>query len=1127
MQCFGHLEDELHRHFSESLIFVHNDDDLVGEVGFGQHIAVDLLQQIDTYSAHNDKVANTPIVILGENGSGKSALLANWTLRRLNLSHHNEHIFFHAIGCSRLSCQVSQLLRRLANWLCVKFNLKEAVDLSSDEKLPWILPRLLERASKKGSAIIVLDGLQHIKGRGLKWLPSKLPPNVHMLVSSSVLSRGDVDADAMPTSEYSRQQQTKTQHICDDIKRRNWPTLVMNPLCEESIRSIVAKCLPTEMKKRDGIADDLCSHPNANNPAFLTLTLTGILHSPNSVKQHVACKNTTELIEQMLAQFDFGVQSYGGNSLSLLFVARHGLHEDELYDLLGNMTNKNETSSLCEEDQKLLVKKLCGIGVVRLDTDFGRLFTIPANNPALRDVVFNKYITTTARETAVRSLIVEYFESKNPSLRYCEELPWQQEKNQCPNLGRTLVDLRVLDIMYNAEELKNELLRYLSRLVLSNKLDIVTEFNRSAEKWTKKIKPTSTQMSMMCMFLAEVMKWISINVSQHADMPLFMRDDVKVDHLLYGIVDDPAQVLLSSASATTTHQTQSKQLYFYYRWLWCNWPWIALRVASKSLKDTTDPHSTVSAKKGVEVVDATTLESTVRERALTRTVPLPASLLTKLEKMISSDDSQTQRKSSTTVIIPFSTSRYKSKTQEQEQEEEAPRTNLIDSLEKKERDAKQLLDAIKIERAKRELRLQMLQADEQLASVSLVNSRHHQEHGNSIITELKSRYAKVRDLFDKAVSIESSFADILAALEVHDPANLRRHEELEHQISLSKQQLRDLRNERSVIVEHINQTRSAALSIKSLIETAMEERGEIEPLLTSLRYQAHEVEERRKSALAKKFDSAAFSKRMQLEGKIAKRRQDKLKRVHAISSQPTVEVVKDHPMIRLIGASSTTDAREIVAKLERGQEEAENLRKRQDSLDSHLKDKRPRLARLYNQIQQLGLATDSFSSSSSSSSSHSFPSPIQMDIELQRRQNQLAVISNHTTTVKVALLHLHQRVMDNDELTDIIPGLIVGANSNLHDDAKRVTSLVMDLCKDVLGPSTSSHTSDTPARYKNIRVLNKSEVESRSTEHSRSEVLCEKGTSSARASTVNLLSRSKQGRNASKGLILDAALRLK
>lgn len=91
-------------------------------------------------------------------------------------------------------------------------------------------------------------------------------------------------------------------------------------------------------------------------------------------------------------------------------------------------------------------------------------------------------------------------------------------------------------------------------------------------------------------------------------------------------------MLLSPASAATAHQTQSGEHYYYQRWLWCNWPFIALRVASNQDAAATEPTSpAVSAMENGGEENDSTLESTVREE--TRTASLPASLQTKLDKI--------------------------------------------------------------------------------------------------------------------------------------------------------------------------------------------------------------------------------------------------------------------------------------------------------------------------------------------------------------------------------------------------------------------------------------------------------------------------------------------------------------
>lgn len=50
-----------------------------------------------------------PLVIVGSEGSGKSALLANWVAKRREHKHRDEFLFNHFVGCSSQSLQVNTL----------------------------------------------------------------------------------------------------------------------------------------------------------------------------------------------------------------------------------------------------------------------------------------------------------------------------------------------------------------------------------------------------------------------------------------------------------------------------------------------------------------------------------------------------------------------------------------------------------------------------------------------------------------------------------------------------------------------------------------------------------------------------------------------------------------------------------------------------------------------------------------------------------------------------------------------------------------------------------------------------------------------------------------------------------
>ena len=100
--CFSNLEEELHSSFAS----------------VPQHVDVtpqnDILQELDMYCETTTDEKVKPLVIISNTGLGKSTLLASWLSkkddaiqsRRLD---YEEFAFYHSIGCSRLSTQVTHL----------------------------------------------------------------------------------------------------------------------------------------------------------------------------------------------------------------------------------------------------------------------------------------------------------------------------------------------------------------------------------------------------------------------------------------------------------------------------------------------------------------------------------------------------------------------------------------------------------------------------------------------------------------------------------------------------------------------------------------------------------------------------------------------------------------------------------------------------------------------------------------------------------------------------------------------------------------------------------------------------------------------------------------------------------
>jgi L-fucose isomerase-like protein len=67
----------------------------------------------NTLDQHADTLegdVKPPLVLVGNEGSGKSALLANWVSRRREHKHRDEFLFQHFVGCTTQSLEVDYLL---------------------------------------------------------------------------------------------------------------------------------------------------------------------------------------------------------------------------------------------------------------------------------------------------------------------------------------------------------------------------------------------------------------------------------------------------------------------------------------------------------------------------------------------------------------------------------------------------------------------------------------------------------------------------------------------------------------------------------------------------------------------------------------------------------------------------------------------------------------------------------------------------------------------------------------------------------------------------------------------------------------------------------------------------------
>ncbi len=271
--------------------------------------------RLNTHAAAND---TQPLVVLGESGSGKSALLANW-VARYRQEHPDVLVLQHYIGATPYSADWAAMLRRLMGELKRRLGIQQDIPEQPDA-LRSAFPNWLYMAAAKGRVALVLDALNQLEDRDgapdLLWLPAVLPENVRLIVS------------------------TLPGRPLEEINKRHWPTLTVELLSDAERRRLIAEYLAQHAKSLSATrVERITAAPSAGNPLYLRVLLDELrmVHAHEELEERIGyylkAESPYALYEKVIARWE---QDYEGDSdlvgatLSLLWAARHGLTETEL-----------------------------------------------------------------------------------------------------------------------------------------------------------------------------------------------------------------------------------------------------------------------------------------------------------------------------------------------------------------------------------------------------------------------------------------------------------------------------------------------------------------------------------------------------------------------------------------------------------------------------------------------------------------------------------------------------------------------------------------------------------------------------------------------------------------------------
>lgn len=354
-------------------------------------------QRLDEHAKSSDQ----PMVILGESGSGKSALLSTWALQYKE-SHPDELLIMHFIGSNPYSVDWMAMLRRIMGEIKRHYNISYEIPNKPDE-LRTSFANLLHMASARGKAVIILDALNQIEDKDaaldLVWIPPFIPENIRMIVST------------LPGKPL------------EEIEQRGWKSLKVEPLTkDERIELIIKYLLQYSKKLNEEQTETLAKAPQTANPLYLRALLEELkLYGDHftikeQIRHYLTASSIDDLYEQILERYE---QDYERDmpglvkdAMSLIWSARRGLTETELTELLGTdgmpLPHAYWTPLYLAAKTSLISKS----GLMSFNHEY------------FRKAVMDRYLPTAEDRETSHVRLADYFEKQELNNRKVDELPW-------------------------------------------------------------------------------------------------------------------------------------------------------------------------------------------------------------------------------------------------------------------------------------------------------------------------------------------------------------------------------------------------------------------------------------------------------------------------------------------------------------------------------------------------------------------------------------------------------------------------------------------------------------------------------------------------------------------------------
>lgn len=430
-----------------------------------------------------------PLVLLGESGSGKSALLANW-VERWRVAHPQDFVFQHYIGGTPDSADHWRLMNRLIAEIKRWADDPEDLPKSHDDMLrdfPVWLAKARIRAERQGVRfIIILDALNQLEeadhARLLGWLPAHPFSGPLRLVVSTL--PGDT---------------------LEAVQDRGWTSLRIQPLAVDERRRMIADYLARFGKKLDASRlERLAAAPAAANPLYLKILLDELrvtgTHDrlDERLGEYLAAPDIPSLLRKMLARYqrDYERDRPGlvGEALGLIWAARRGLTETELLELLGP-PGQSAIHNRQSEIRRLPLATWTPLRAALEEGLVDRGGILNFAHEFLRNAVESVFAVDEDKRDDLRLRMADYFEAQPITARTCDELPWLlKETDSRIRLRETLLNCDAFSQILHRDG--NEL--YLYWQFLKQHRQKARLYISSFQEWERTDRRTDAEVASRC-----------------------------------------------------------------------------------------------------------------------------------------------------------------------------------------------------------------------------------------------------------------------------------------------------------------------------------------------------------------------------------------------------------------------------------------------------------------------------------------------------------------------------------------------------------------------------------------------------------------------------------------------------